>query len=302
MNVTEESNRSKYLIIARVGDSSLHPSWLEPKEFRSFDLCLSYYGEQSGRYASDCNYYTAAGGDKWPVIKTIVQGFGKDIEQYEAIWIPDERINTNAFNLNEMFHIFRDQELWLAQPALTEDSYTPYPALIHHPEFILRYMRFGEMPAPIFTPEALKACAAAMDANPSLQGFIWPKELPYPNRPTAVIDVTPVKQPNEPLPASEQEPVQEIHETVNMEVPQQTQNDEASKGEHETPPLLIRKTGRAGRSGRSRRFRRARKKTKLKQKFLKKQKLKKAKKAKPARKLKKHKWKVKTNPMKKNAA
>lgn len=279
MNATKESNSRKYLIIARVGDSSHHLSWLEPKEFRSFDLCLSYYGEQPGRYRADCDYYSEGKGDKWQKINKIVEGFGKEIDRYQAIWIPDEFITSNAFTISQMFHIFSDHELLLAQPALTADSYSSSPALIRHPEYILRYTRFAEMTAPIFSPEVLKACLTAMNPNQTECGleFIWPKELPYPNRQTVVIDETPVKQ-------TVPEGYKAIYLAKKESLPAAEKQIDEERGP-ETPPLLIRKAGRNGHSGRNRR---TGKKTRLlKHKFIKKRKLNKLKKSKDMRKLNK---------------
>lgn len=36
---------NRYLIIARVGDNSLHPTWIN-SEKRNFDLFISYFGNE----------------------------------------------------------------------------------------------------------------------------------------------------------------------------------------------------------------------------------------------------------------
>jgi hypothetical protein len=69
----------RFLIIARVGDHSLHQEWLKPAKFKNFDLCLSYYGDYRGRYKNDCDIYFESKGAKWPKIKEVVQKLGKRI-------------------------------------------------------------------------------------------------------------------------------------------------------------------------------------------------------------------------------
>lgn len=195
MNVTEESASKKHLVIARVGDSSLHPAWLEPQQFLSFDLCLSYYGEQPGRYASHCVFYRESKGEKWQDIYQIIESLGQDIDRYQAIWIPDESISTNAYTINRMFHIFTDQELWLAHPALASGSYSLWPVLLQHQEYILRYTRLRYLAAPLFSSDALRDCLPLMNAGQSGRelAWVWPEEREYPGRKIAVIDATPVR-------------------------------------------------------------------------------------------------------------
>lgn len=299
MNLIGESTNKKYLIIAHAGDSSLHTDWMEPKEFRTFHIYLNYYGDLSGRYMCDCDYYSEDKGGKGPVIQKIIKSLGKDLEQYQAVWIPDEHIRADAFSINRMFHIFTDQELWMAQPALMEVTHASRSASSVHPEYILRFIRFDQMVAPIFSIEALKTCFAnSKNFDTSESGSIMdikiPAKLQYPRRKTAVIDATPLRlmRPEPAVPALElpeqaasdagEMPEREAgNAAVTDELPVPVPHEEEAPihampeenglqpEAHESPIPLVRKSSRR-RSRKSGRFAKKSRKVKIMKKFKKK--------------------------------
>ncbi|HUC90526.1 MAG TPA: DUF707 domain-containing protein [Paenibacillus sp.] len=189
------TKKRRFLVIARVGDESLHRQWLYPNTFRNFDLYLSYYGSDSGRYKNDCEYYSETKGPRWPVYKEIVEQLGERLREYDAVWFPADDISTDAYNINLMFHIFDQLKLWLAQPALTKDSFKSWNITIQSLDHIVRYTHFVEIMAPLFSPAALQICCPSFDANYSGWGidFVWPKLLNYPDNKIAMIDATPVR-------------------------------------------------------------------------------------------------------------
>ncbi|WP_186445531.1 DUF707 domain-containing protein [Paenibacillus cremeus] len=183
----------RYLVIARVGDGSLHREWLQPAEHKNFDLCLSYYGNEPGRYANECDYYVESKGPKFIKLHELIQSLGSLVFQYDAIWLPDDDISTNAYNISRMFQIFSEQNLQLAQPALTKHAF--FQVTVRHIDYKLRYTKFVEVMVPIFSREALQICWPTF--NKSLTGWglehVWAKLLGYPNKKMAIIDETPVK-------------------------------------------------------------------------------------------------------------
>lgn len=183
----------RYLVVARAGDHSLHSEWIHPKEFRNFDLALSYYGDQAGRYREDCQYYFQAKGTKWPKIYDLIKKLGDRIFQYEAIWFPDDDLRTHPGNISRMFELFTEQRLLLAQPALTGNSY--FQVTAQHIDYKLRYTHFVEIMAPVFSREALRSCWHTF--NKSVTGWgmehVWAKLLGYPHKGMAILDETPVK-------------------------------------------------------------------------------------------------------------
>ncbi|WP_313999827.1 DUF707 domain-containing protein [uncultured Paenibacillus sp.] len=193
--MTDDGLRNRYLVVARVGDRSLHHQWIHPAEDRNFDLFLSYYGNSPGRYAEECEFYTACKGTKWQKIHELIANIEERVFRYDAVWFPADDISTDAYNINLMFHIFDQLKLWLAQPALTKDSFKSWNITIQSPDHIVRYTHFVEIMAPLFSPAALQICCPSFDANYSGWGidFVWPKLLNYPDNKIAMIDATPVR-------------------------------------------------------------------------------------------------------------
>lgn len=185
----------RFLVMARVGDSSLHKEWLEPSQYKNFDLFLEYYGNGSNDYKNDCEFYSEGKESKWPRLFKIIEAYGEHIFKYDAIWIPDDDISTNCSTINEMFDFFTKNNLSLAQPALTRDSYYSHEITRECSGSILRYTNFVEVMAPIFSREALQICWRPFIKSKSGWGLdsLWPKLLGYPTDKIAIIDQIPVK-------------------------------------------------------------------------------------------------------------
>lgn len=183
-----------YLIIARVGDSSLHPQWLQGEP--NFDIFLSYFGDEPDRYRESSTYYEQVKGGKWPVVAEIVKNNTSIIEKYDAVWIPDDDLLVDTDTINRMFGLFHGLEISYGQPALTTDSYYTYPFLLRDDASLVRYTNFVEVMAPIFSRRALKEIANTIELSPSGWGldFLWSSLFCQQGDDcVAVLDATPVK-------------------------------------------------------------------------------------------------------------
>lgn len=189
------TGNKRFLVMARVGDHSLHKEWLIPNEYKNFDLYLEYYGDGSHHYVNDCDFYAEAKKTKWPRFYKLIEEYGDQIFQYDAIWMPDDDISTNCATINKMFNIFMDYHLSLAQPALAEDSYYSHEITIRNNVYFLRYTKFVEVMVPIFSKEALQSCWQSFKLSKTGWGLdsVWPKLLGYPNNQIAIIDEVSVK-------------------------------------------------------------------------------------------------------------
>ncbi|MGJ7923224.1 DUF707 domain-containing protein [Neobacillus sp. LXY-4] len=189
------TGKKRFLVMARVGDSSLHKEWLKPKEHKNFDLYLEYFGDGSNDYKSNCQFYAEAKETKWPRFYRVMKEYGDEIFKYDAVWMPDDDIYTNCSDINKMFKIFKRYKLALAQPALTNDSYYSHPITLRKSKYFLRYTKFVEVMVPIFSRDALKLCWRSFKKSKSGWGLdsIWPKLLGYPDNKIAIIDEIGVK-------------------------------------------------------------------------------------------------------------
>ncbi|HUC90529.1 MAG TPA: DUF707 domain-containing protein [Paenibacillus sp.] len=191
--MTDDGLSNRYLVVARVGDRSLHHQWIHPAEDRNFDLFLSYYGNSPGRYAEECEFYTACKGTKWQKIHELIANIEERVFRYDAVWFPDDDISTTPGNISGMFRLFQEHGLLLAQPALTANSY--FKVTAQHIDYRLRYTHFVEIMVPIFSRDALKACWRTFDKSVTGWGMehVWAKLLSYPFKKMAILDETPVK-------------------------------------------------------------------------------------------------------------
>lgn len=231
--MTDNKPQNRYLVVARVGDHSLHPEWIHPAEYRNFDLCLSYYGDTPGRYAKDCEIYVETKGAKWPKIYELMNTMGDRIFQYEAVWFPDDDIRTHPGNISRMFELFTEHKLLLAQPALTANSY--FRVTAQHIDYKLRYTHFVEIMVPVFSRDALKVCYPTF--NKSVTGWgmehVWAKLLGYPKKGMAILDATPV---NHTRPPGQGELYENIKNQLKINIWDPKYKDVWNEYEVEMPP------------------------------------------------------------------
>lgn len=185
----------RYLVVCRASDHSQHKQWVTPVEHKNFDLLLEYYGDNHGAYQNDCDIYSEAKGIKWNRIYQLMRDYKDYFFQYDAVWFPDDDIGTNSENINNMFRIFSDYKLEMAQCALEADSHIVWPIEKVDSKYILRYVNFVHAMAPVFSKDALKKCWETFGKCSTGYGvdFIWPKILGFPKDKLAIIDAAPVR-------------------------------------------------------------------------------------------------------------
>lgn len=193
--LNENRKKNRYLVVARVGDSSLHHQWLTPSQYKNFDLYLEYYGDQNGRYKEDCDYYSQGKATKWPRLYQLIKTEAPRIFQYDAIWLPDDDVSINCEQIERMFDLFLQHNLMLAQPGLTLDSHLNHIITLRKPQYVMRYTNFVECMAPVFSSQALQICWQTFNKSRTGWGldYIWPKLLGDPSDKIAIMDAIPMK-------------------------------------------------------------------------------------------------------------
>lgn len=191
----EHSRRPRNLIVLRAGDASLHREWIAGRQ-RDFDLFISYYGQTPARWQGDADFYEQRTGPKWPCLADLLKTHRDRIERYDAVWLPDDDLSVDTDGIDRMFAFFHAHRLCLAQPALTRNSYHTWNTLLQEPDCHLRYTRFVEVMAPIFSRAALQVCAPTFSESPSGWGldWVWPTLCERAGlKGVAIIDATPVR-------------------------------------------------------------------------------------------------------------
>jgi hypothetical protein len=186
----------KFLVVSSIGDDSLHNHWKEG-ENRDFDLILDYYGDKPDHYKYDCELYFQRKGTKFPKFYQIIKENPDLIFQYEAVWIPDDDLMIQTDEINGLFGIFSENELLLAQPALTHDSYSGFwkGVTLENSNYNIRYTNFVEVMAPIFSRDALMKCWETFKLSQSGYGLdlVWPKLLGDPEDKISIIDAIKIR-------------------------------------------------------------------------------------------------------------
>jgi hypothetical protein len=184
------------LVILRAGDSSLHPAWLEaPGQERSWDLIISYYGDDPDKYRDGDWLRFDSKGPKLLALHDWIRDHEQLVRGYEYIWLPDDDLSCTCQGINRIFDVCRERRLKLAQPSLTHDSYFAHAIVLHSPLFRLRYTTFVEAMPPCFSCDTLWQLLPTMIENIGSWGidFVWAKTLSGDPFALAIIDEVQVK-------------------------------------------------------------------------------------------------------------
>jgi hypothetical protein len=179
----------KNLIIACSGDDSLHLSWFSND--RKYDLCVIYYGNNDLVYESykkKSDFSFKYKGEKYHLIKQIIENEEIIISNYDYIWLPDTDILISVESINQLFTIAEKYKLSICQPSM--DGYVSHLITQPIPNNILRYTSFVEILAPLFDLQTFLNLKYTFDCNVTSHAldFVWPKLLNYPENKIAIID------------------------------------------------------------------------------------------------------------------
>jgi hypothetical protein len=179
------------LILASVGDESVHRSWLSSAS-RTFDVALVYFGDRPGRFREDADYYVARKGIKYSLLHDVAQNeLDEILFRYSHVWMPDDDIAAETPLINELFRLAAVHGLAICQPAIGAGDVS-FKALRAQPEYLLRYSRFVEIMCPLFSREALRCVLPTFKLNVSAWGIDWLWASMFGPQDLAVIDATPV--------------------------------------------------------------------------------------------------------------
>jgi len=161
----------KNLVLLRGGDKSLHPQWLGPD--RSWDLALSYYGDDPGRFKDQCDILHHYKGSKWQGIADFVRLNGALIAGYEYLWLPDDDLWCQCATINQFFELCRQFDFTIAQPSLTTNSYYSWPITLTQADATARVTDFVEIMAPCFKVATWHWFKDTLAENSSGFGLEW---------------------------------------------------------------------------------------------------------------------------------
>ena len=186
----------KNLVLAVVGDESLHWSWIQGNP--NFHLYLIYYGKHKDKYKTQCDYYLQQQGSKYFIYHELIQKNKDFFFGYDAIWMPDDDIYLKCEDVNKLFNLFHNPpplidglpnpEIVLAQPSIM--GWYSLWITLHNPQYVYRFTNFVEIMCPIFNKEALMKLWPTFIETKSSWGLdmIWDYKLGHPRNKIAIFD------------------------------------------------------------------------------------------------------------------
>lgn len=185
----------RFLVVGRVGDKSLHKSWIADTTCeRNWDLQLSSYGFDQSLVQDGDLPPVFDKGMKWDRIARHFMDAPELLDRYDYIMLPDDDLVMEARDINRLFEIMVEHDLTLGQPALSLDSYFAYPVLLRSPQFRLRYSSYLECMSCCFKSSYLKLLLPIFEKHYTGWGFdlIWTMMMKDPAFRSAIIDEVPM--------------------------------------------------------------------------------------------------------------
>ncbi len=154
---------SRFLVISRVGQQSLHREWCGPTSERRFDVLLSAYDNAVADPRQPGILFEHRPGAKVAGYGDVMRDHAELIARYDYVSLFDDDLSISARDLQRLFDIVAQHQLKIAQPALSHDSYFTFAAFLENPSFRLRYVNYIEMMCPVFRADVLTAIQPLFD-------------------------------------------------------------------------------------------------------------------------------------------
>lgn len=115
------SNQRDALVVAPIGDTSLHKTWLHDAHNRTWDLVALYYGDDPESFkCNECVGVQPSRGAKWRIISKFLNStlWKKLAPKYNIIMIADDDLELPSDMLDSFFKLFKEYNLILGQPSV----------------------------------------------------------------------------------------------------------------------------------------------------------------------------------------
>lgn len=181
------------LVLARVGNNSLHRCWIDRGRPRDWDLYLCPYQEIPPQTGLDCTVGEVIPGPKWSGLRELLTRWD-GWREYDHVWLPDDDVFATQDTITAMFELGAALDFRLFAPALQEASYYEHFSTMRNRAFHARRVGFVEIMVPCFRRETLERLLPTLDLTTTGWGWgldvVWPKLLDYEG--LGILDATPV--------------------------------------------------------------------------------------------------------------
>jgi hypothetical protein len=168
---------SRYLLIVRAGDNSLHPRWFNPPVPRLWDLHISYFGKREEPFGPlpPGVSFSRDVGPKFIGLADCLDKHPEFLERYEYIGLADDDLEADANCWNTAFSTLDRLGAVLGQPSLDWRSFYWHDVVLRRPQFEYRVTDFVEMMAPLVQKDFLREIIPTFRYNQSSVGLdhLW---------------------------------------------------------------------------------------------------------------------------------
>lgn len=189
--------RREVLMIGRVGDNSLHRSWIDGAgEGRIFDLHLSYYGNMADPFPDRESDVTLSHdpGPKFPGLSACLAKLDGRLKSYRWLCFVDDDIWGVYPTWRTFFQVIDRLQPSLAQPALKRGSFYSHDITLERPTYMARWTNFVEIMNFCFRMDFFEKVRTSFDLNESGWGLdqLWAQQAEPRERTLAIVDQAPV--------------------------------------------------------------------------------------------------------------
>ena len=141
---------------------------------RNYDIFICYYGDDdttTDKYKEYSDFYIKRKGSKIQNFYYIWQNNIGNIKDYKFFYIVDDDIIIKTEQINELFKLFSELDVWILQPSFadTENSKISHGITKQNTNFKYRFTNFIEINTPFFSNYAISKCMN--NYNPLLTGY-----------------------------------------------------------------------------------------------------------------------------------
>lgn len=196
--------RYRNILFASVGDSSRFPEfWLDDADEREFEVWICYYGDRGDApFCAHADRYFEMKGYKYHHFQQIHESHRRELEHFEAFFIVDADIEIGTRQINTLFRVLREYDLWILQPSFGRDSRISVACTERIPGAKLHFTNYVENGVPLFSRHALERFMAVYDNRLLGWGteylYLWANGLDSRNRYAVVDEVECINPPPPP--------------------------------------------------------------------------------------------------------
>jgi Protein of unknown function (DUF707) len=166
----------RFCIFVSAGDRHAIDSWLGEESARGWDLIVAYYGDRGDEFARLAAIATRAfrtKGGKFQNLRRVLALAPDILDAYDYVWICDDDMVIQPKQIETMFHVAKQFEFWVCQPALSPLGRVSYEITLARRTAPIRIVNFVEVAYPLFRRDKLLEFMAVYDGSLTGYGIDW---------------------------------------------------------------------------------------------------------------------------------